>query len=136
MTSAFIPEHEVYGYLADVGIDTPAHFFIDDDSKIANAPFEHGAPVVVKGIARELWHKSDNGALTFCDFDADTVQAQYADMRERVSSKFDWLGALVVERIEFRRGGQAPSEIFVSLQRDQCCGAVVSFGFGGLLTED
>ncbi len=136
MTSTFIPEHEVYGYLAAVGIDTPAHFFADDDSKIAQAPFEYGAPVVVKGIARELWHKSDNGALAFCDFDANAVRARYADMRERVGSRFDWLGALVAERIEFRRGGQAPSEIFVSLQRDQCCGAVVSFGFGGLLTED
>jgi acyl-CoA synthetase (NDP forming) len=136
MTPAFVPEHEVYEFLAAVGIGTPTHFFAEDVAKIADAPFEHGAPVVVKGVARELWHKSDNGALAFCEFDADNVRALYADMRERVSPRFDWLGALVAERVGFARGGQAPSEIFVSLQRDQCCGAVVSFGFGGLLTED
>ena len=136
MTPAFIPEHEVYGYLSAVGINTPRHFFADDEHSIAEAPFEHGAPVVVKGIARDLWHKSDSGALAFCEFDAGSVRSQYVDMRERVSSRFDWLGALVAERIEFGRRGEAPSEIFVSLQRDQCCGAVVSLGFGGLLTED
>ncbi len=136
MTSAFVPEHEVYSYLAVVGIDTPRHFFADDDDRVADAPFEQGAPVVVKGIARDLWHKSDSGALAFCEFDAGSVRALYADMRERLGSRFDWQGALVAERVEFGAGGPAPSEIFVSLQRDQCCGAIVSFGFGGLLTED
>jgi acyl-CoA synthetase (NDP forming) len=57
-------------------------------------------------------------------------------MREQVADQFEWLGTLVAQRIEFQRAAHAPSEIFVSLQRDQCCGAIISFGFGGLLTED
>ncbi len=136
MTSAFIPEHEVYGFLAAVGIGTPRHCFIDNESGLADAPFAAGAPVVVKGIARDLWHKSDSGALAFCDFDREAVAAMHTSMRDKLGQKFDWLGTLVAERIEFRHAKQAPSEIFVSLQRDQCCGAIISFGFGGLLTED
>jgi len=136
MTSAFIPEHEIYGYLSAVGIKTPRHFFVDHESKVADAPFVKGGPVVIKGMARELWHKSDNGALAFCDFDVDAVKAMHRSMCDRVGQRFDWLGTLIAERVEFHSARRAPSEIFVSLQRDKSCGAVVSFGFGGLLTED
>ena len=136
MTSAFIPEHEIYGLLSRVGINTPRYFFVDDDSKVADAPFAHGDPVVIKGIAQDLWHKSDNGALAFCDFDVDAVRAMHGSMSVRVGRQFDWLGTLIAERVEVQSARNAPSEIFVSLQRDRCCGAIISFGFGGLLTED
>lgn len=136
MTGSFIPEHEVYGFLAAVGIGTPRFSFFDDPAELADAPFEGGEPVVIKGIARDLWHKSEAGALTFRDFDRDAVATTHAGMRETLGKQFDWLGTLVAERVEFQRARQAPSEIFVSLQRDQCCGAIISVGFGGLLTED
>jgi acyl-CoA synthetase (NDP forming) len=136
MNSAFIPEHEIYQVLAAVGIKTPRFFFADDECKLADAPFALGEPVVIKGVARGLWHKSDHGALAFCEFDRDAVAATGRDMAAEVGRQFDWLGTLVVERVEARRASNAPSEIFVSLQRDQCCGAIISFGFGGLLTED
>jgi acyl-CoA synthetase (NDP forming) len=136
MTSAFIPEHEVYGFLSAVGIKTPRYCFVEDEDNISDAPFAPGDPVVVKGVALDLWHKSDSGALTFCDFDRDAIAALHVSMREQVARQFDWLGTLIAERIEFKRARQAPSEIFVSLQRDQCCGAIISLGFGGLLTED
>jgi len=136
MTSAFIPEHEIYGLLSRVGIKTPRYCFVDDNSKVADAPFASGDPVVIKGIAQDLWHKSDNGALVFCDFDVDAVSAMHDNMAARVGRQFDWLGTLIVERVEGQSARNAPSEIFVSLQRDRCCGAIISFGFGGLLTED
>jgi len=136
MTSEFIPEHEIYGLLSRAGIKTPRYFFADDDSKVADAPFASGDPVVIKGMARDLWHKSDNGALAFCDFDVDAVRAMHSSMSVRVGRQFDWLGTLIAERVEAQSARNAPSEIFVSLQRDRCCGAIISFGFGGLLTED
>jgi len=136
MTSAFIPEHEIYGLLSRVGIKTPRYCFVDDNSKVADAPFASGDPVVIKGIAQDLWHKSDNGALVFCDFDVDAVSAMHDSMAARVGRQFDWLGTLIVERVKVQSARNAPSEIFVSLQRDRCCGAIISFGFGGLLTED
>jgi acyl-CoA synthetase (NDP forming) len=136
MTSSFIPEHEVYGLLSAVGIETPRHFFADEQSKVADAPFAAGDPIVIKAIARDLWHKSDNAALLFCDFDVDSAIAAYGRMRTALAQRFDWLGLLIAERVEFRRARHAPSEIFASLRRDNSCGAVVSLGFGGLLTED
>jgi len=136
MTSEFIPEHEIYGLLSRVGIKTPRHCFVDDDGKVADAPFASGDPVVIKGIAQDLWHKSDNGALAFCDFDVDSVSAMHRSMSVQVGRQFDWLGTLIAERIEVQSARNAPSEIFVSLQRDRCCGAIISLGFGGLLTED
>jgi len=136
MTSPFIAEHEVYGYLSAVGIAAPRYCFVADERKVGDAPFAEGEPVVIKGMARDLWHKSDDGALVFCEFDAGVVADQVAAMRERVSRRFDWLGILIAERIAFRGARHAPSEIFVSLRRDGCCGAIVSFGFGGVLTED
>ena len=136
MSSAFIPEHEVYGLLSAVGIKTPRHYVVESDVDIASAPFAEGDPVVVKGMARDLWHKSEAGALYFCDFSVDAVAAKHRQMRDDIAGRFDWLGTLIAERIESRLARYAPSEIFVSLQGDQCCGAIVSFGFGGVLTED
>jgi len=135
MTSTFIPEHEIYGLLSRVGIKTPRYFFVDDDNKVADAPFTAGDPVVIKGMARDLWHKSDNGALAFCDFDVDAVSTLHETMSARVGSQFAWLGSLITERVEIKSATNAPSEIFVSLQRDRCCGAIISLGFGGVLTE-
>jgi hypothetical protein len=64
MISAFIPEHEVYDFLSVVGIKTPRHFLVDHESEVAKAPFAAGDAVVIKGIARDLWHKSDAGATS------------------------------------------------------------------------
>jgi acyl-CoA synthetase (NDP forming) len=136
VSSTFIPEHEVYGFLSAVGIGVPRHCFVGHEENPADAPFEEGDPVVLKGIARNLWHKSDWGALAFCNFDRGAIAAIHTSMRENVGKYFEWLGTLVAERVEFLQAKQAPSEIFVGLQRDQCCGAIVSVGFGGLLTED
>lgn len=136
MTSTFIPEHEVYGFLAAVGIKTPRHCFIGKEDKFTDLPFALGDPVVIKGIARDLWHKSEAGALSFCDFDIAAVEATHGRMRGQLGQQYEWLGTLVAERVAFQHAGNAPSEIFVSLQRDRSCGAIVSFGFGGLLTED
>jgi len=136
MTGTFIPEHEVYQLLSAVGIRTPRHCFVGDVQELDAAPFSAGEPVVVKGMARDLWHKSDAGALSFCDFDVDTIAALHRRMHEDVAQRFDWLGTLIAERVEPRTSRYAPGEIFVSLQGDQCCGAIISFGFGGVLTED
>ena len=136
MTSAFIPEHEVYRLLSRVGIKTPRYCFADDESKVADAPFASGDPVVIKGIARDLWHKSDNAALAFCEFDVEAIRAMHRSMSVRVGRQFEWLGTLIVEKVEIQSARSAPSEIFVSLQKDRSCGAIISLGFGGLLTED
>ena len=136
MNTSFIPEYKIYQYLSQVGIKVPRYFYADSEDKILAAPFEAGEEVVVKGMGVELWHKSDNGALAFEKFDQQTVCQRYAEMKQTVSRQFSWLGVLLTEKVAFSKAEGAPSEIFVSLQRDKCCGAIISLGFGGVLTEE
>ena len=138
MTSQFIPEHIIYKYLADVGIKTPRHIFISDSDEIedtSNLPFKAGDNVVYKAMAEDLWHKSDHGGLVFDTFSDKQTQSIYEDIKTKISKDYNWLGLLMTEKVNFKKPPSVPCEIFVSIQRDKCCGAVISFGFGGLLTE-
>ncbi len=136
MSSFFIPEHTIYDLLDQVGISTPKHFFIGANANDLLLPFEKGDPIVIKGMATELWHKSDNDALTFCDYQPEDITKTIKQMADSVGKRYEWLGALVTERVQFISADNAPSEIFVSLQKDSNSGFVISMGFGGILTEE
>jgi acyl-CoA synthetase (NDP forming) len=135
-SSNFIPEHQIYQLLAKVDITTPKHRFIAPKAKDYRLPFAVGTPIVIKGMATELWHKSDNDALVFCQYQPDDTSTTITKMAKAVGKRFNWLGALVTERVNFVSADNAPSEIFVSLQRDSNSGFVISMGFGGILTEE
>jgi len=136
MLNKFIPEFEIYNLLQQAGIKTPKHSVIYNTDDCNNTCFNNGDPVVLKGMADELWHKSDNGALAFCDFSIAEVQQRHIEMSAHVNKSFSWIGTLVTEKVAFKSVQGVPSEIFVSLQRDKCCGAIVTLGFGGLLAEE
>jgi len=136
MKKQFVPEHQVYSFLSEVGINVPRHRLLSSVEDITDLPFGIGEAVVLKGVGMDLWHKSDCGAVHFCEYEADRVAGIHRDMAARLADDYPWLGTLVIEKVAFQVAKGAPSEIFVSLQRDKCCGAVISFGFGGLLTEE
>lgn len=136
MPNSFIPEFEVYQLLKQANIKIPQYSFIQQESDCSNTSFSKGQAVVLKGMATELWHKSDNGALAFCDFSESELKKRHINMSQTVGKEFPWLGTLVTERVSFKSAKGAPSEMFVSLQRDKCCGAIITLGFGGLLTEE
>ena len=98
MSDAFIPEHEVYALLTAAGVRTPRHVFIEEDSQLAELPFEPGEAIVVKGVARDLWHKSDVGALSFLDYHPYELSALHGRMRNELGERYEWLGTLVAER--------------------------------------
>ncbi|WP_196140313.1 acetate--CoA ligase family protein [Aliikangiella sp. G2MR2-5] len=141
MAQSFVSENQVYQLLSRVELKTPKHIFIEksdliqNESAIKKAGFALNEEILLKGMADELWHKSDNGALKFTSYEPEKCQNIIDEMNSEVSKKFDWRGILMTEKVAFRKASNAPSEIFVSLQRDKCCGAVISLGFGGLLTE-
>lgn len=136
MSNSFIPEFEVYQLLKQADIKTPLYSFIQQETDCSNTPFINGQAVVLKGMATDLWHKSDNGALAFCDFSVTELEKRHTEMSQAVGKKFNWLGTLVTERVSFKSTKGAPSEIFISLQRDKYSSATISLGFGGLLTEE
>ena len=69
----FIHETAVYNLLKENGVKTPVCGFISVDGKMSEMPFQDGEKVVVKGLADELWHKSDEGALHFVEFSKDKM---------------------------------------------------------------
>ena len=91
-----------------------------------------GYPVVVKGVAADLTHKSDAGAVRVNVGNAAGVQQACRDIVRNVAAydpdiRLDgWLVA-----------GMAPAglELVLGMQRDPEMGAVVMFGAGGVWLE-
>ena len=129
-TTGFLHEGRAYGLLAAAGLRVPRHGFLESGP----LPFTPGEPIVLKGIADQLWHKSDKGAVHFGAFDLATLTAEAAAMRQRVA-EHPWVGGLVCERVAFQRLPGLPTEALVSLKRDPEAGWLVVFGVGGLQAD-
>ncbi|MBP1773742.1 MAG: CoA-binding protein [Holophagaceae bacterium] len=128
--TGFLHEGRAYGLLAAAGLRVPRHGFLESGP----LPFAAGEPIVLKGIADQLWHKSDKGAVHFGTFDAEALKAEAAAMRQRVS-EHPWIGGLVCEKVAFKRLTGLPTEALVSLKRDPDAGWLVVFGIGGLQAD-
>ena len=128
--TGFLHEGRAYGLLAAAGLRVPRHGFLESGP----LPFTPGEPIVLKGIADQLWHKSDKGAVHFGAFDLATLTAEAAAMRQRVA-EHPWVGGLVCERVAFQRLPGLPTEALVSLKRDPEAGWLVVFGVGGLQAD-
>ena len=91
-----------------------------------------GYPVVAKGVAADLTHKSDAGAVCLNLSDAAGVQQACRDIARNVAAydaniRLDgWLVA---------RMAPAGLELVLGMQRDPEMGAVVMFGAGGVWLE-
>ena len=54
-TKGFLHEERAYGLLAAAGLRVPRYGFLE----AGTLPFAPGEPIVLKGIADQVWHKSD-----------------------------------------------------------------------------
>jgi acyl-CoA synthetase (NDP forming) len=127
---SFVCEAEAYRMLARAGIRPPSHGFAG-----ARPPFAPGTQVVLKGLAEELWHKSELGAVKFMAYDEAAVEAEAGRMRARVEAAGRrWIGALVCEHVRAGRAEGLPAEAFASLLRHEA-GWIALLGFGGLQAE-
>src|ERR1035438_9744375 len=130
LAPGFLHEGQAYGRLAAAGLRVPRHGFLE----AGPLPFVPGEPVVLKGIADQLWHKSDKGAVYFGTFNVETLTSEAALMRQRVA-EHPWIGGLVCERVAFKRLPGLPTEALVSLKLDPDAGWLVMFGIGGLQAD-
>ncbi len=134
-TAGFLHEERAYGLLAAAGLRVPRHAFIDGDFlETGPLPFTLGEPIVLKGIADQLWHKSDRGAVHFGTFEVEALKAEATAMRQRVP-EHPWIGGLVCEKVAFKKLSGLPTEALVSLKRDPDAGWLVVFGIGGLQAD-
>ena len=128
--TGFLDEARAYGLLAAAGLRVPRHGFLE----MGPLPFAPGEPIVLKGIADQLWHKSDQGAVHFGTFDVEALKTEAAAMRLRVADH-PWIGGLVCEKVAFKRLAGLPTEALVSLKRDPDAGWLVVCGIGGLQAD-
>ena len=130
LTTAFLDEARAYALLAAAGLRVPRHGFLE----AGNLPFALGEPIVLKGIADQLWHKSDKGAVYFGNFEPEALKAEAAAMRQRLP-EHPWIGGLVCEKVPFKKVSGLPTEALVSLKRDPEAGWLVVCGIGGLQAD-
>ncbi len=129
--SRFLHEGRAYALLAAAGLRVPRHGFLESGA----LPFAPGEPIVLKGIADELWHKSDKGAVAFAPFETEALRARAAEMRAALGPEHPWIGGLVCEKVAFQRLAGLPTEALVSLKRDPDAGWMVVCGIGGLQAD-
>ncbi len=128
--SGFVHEQACYDLLARAGLKPPRHGWLGE--ALAFAP---GEAVVLKGLAEELWHKSELGAVRFLAFEPTALASAAAEMRTRAEAEgHAWIGTLVCERIRMARAEGLPTEAFAGLTRGEG-GWTLVIGLGGLQAD-
>jgi len=135
MTSNFIHELEAYDLLEQAGLPGLRRGLVRTREDAFGLPFAPGEPVVLKGVARDVWHKSDLGLVRFAAFDPEAVWAQALEMAAAAAAHGEWVGLLVAERVDFRKVQGLPTEALVALRRTPEAGWTLVLGIGGLHTN-
>lgn len=118
--------------LAEYGIRAPEEALAGSADEAAEAAERIGYPVVLKGVAARLTHKSDAGAVALGLGDADAVRAAYNGIIANVAaydSDIALDGVLVAKAVS---GGL---ELVIGINHDPEMGPVVMFGMGGVWLE-
>src|SRR4029077_7778508 len=129
--AAALDEVESKALIRAYGIPTPMEIAVQSPDDAVKAARQIGYPVVLKGVAAKLLHKSDAGAVALNLADDDAVRAAYARIAENVRrAGIETLEAMLVcQQIS---GGL---ELVLGLNRDPEMGLVVMVGSGGVLLE-
>ncbi len=135
MGSTFINEVRAYELLKQAGLDERRLGVVRAEADVAALPFKPGDRVVVKGVAQDVWHKSDIGLVRFETFDPARIWALAQEMEAIGSAHGAWVGTLVVDLLDFRKVSGLPTEALVALRRTQDAGWTLVLGIGGLHTN-
>jgi succinyl-CoA synthetase beta subunit len=123
-------EVESKSLLRGYGIPLPPERMVMTAAEAEQAAREIGYPVVLKGIAAALPHKSDAGLVILSLSNAAAVREAAATLSARAAALAARLdGILVAKQIS---GG---TETVLGVQRDVEMGPVVMFGLGGIWVE-
>ena len=121
----------ISGLMRSYGIPLAREARANDVDAAVAAARDIGFPVALKGIARDLVHKSDVGAVKLDLRDEAAVREAWAAIASAVRSKHGAAleGCLIQE---MARGG---AELIVGVRCDPQFGPIVLVGSGGLLVE-
>jgi len=118
--------------VSSFGINLPREGFAKTPEEAAQIADDIGYPVVVKGVAASMTHKSDAGAVILGLNDNVAVVQACNDISANVSnydSSIELEGWLVAQSIT------DGLELVIGIQRDPEMGPVVMFGLGGVWLE-
>jgi acyl-CoA synthetase (NDP forming) len=135
MTTTFLNELEAYELLERAGLPGLRRGLVVTREDVARLPFKAGDKVVLKGVAQDVWHKSDIGLVRFEAFDVEKIWAHAQEMEAVASRHGAWVGMLVVDMVDFRKLSGLPTEALVALRRTPEAGWTLVLGIGGLHTN-
>ena len=122
-------EAEQIALLRDAGLPMAGTSTVDSADAAADAFTALGRPVVLKGTAPGLLHKTEH-ALVELDFgDAAAVRAAYEAIAERLR-RLETQGEIVVQPMV-----AAGVELILGARHDPGFGTVIAVGVGGILVE-
>ena len=125
-------EHEVYGILSVLGLNTPIHILIRDEKEITASLLARfsSEKIVMKVVARELAHKQDVGGVQTVYKDLEFVKYSYGRMQAACAErKLEVAGILFVEYITYSKA--LGNESLLGFRESEAFGPVISFSKGG-----
>ena len=122
-----LSEHESKELLRSYGIPVTREEEVSDEKSLLKVVREIGFPLVMKGCAPQLTHKTERGLVRV---DIRTEQEALMVFREMTREMKDENGTVLVQ--EMIKGSR---ELVAGLTRDAQFGPCVMFGLGGIFTE-
>jgi len=114
------------------GVPIPDEIVAADPDEAVAAARRIGYPVVIKGIAAALTHKSDAGAVKLGLADEGSIHIACRSIRENLA-RYD--AAIALEGFLVAAAVPGGLELVLGVHRDPEMGPVVMFGTGGILLE-
>jgi acetyl-CoA synthetase (ADP-forming) len=124
-----LTETEAKALVRIAGVGSPEGAPASDAESAVQAAARIGYPVVLKGVSRDIVHKSDVGAVRLDLRDAGAVRAAYGEIEANVWRAGTFDGCSVQRMIE---GGV---EMILGARWDAQFGAVMLVGAGGVFVE-
>jgi len=123
-----LSEYESKQVLAAYGIPVTREYLAANEPEMRDAAARIGYPIVLKGCAAELAHKSEKGAVRVDIRNDAEARAAFAEICEAMAAS--GTGSVLVQEY---LGGRR--ELVAGMIRDPQFGPSVMFGLGGILTE-
>ena len=123
-----LSEYESKQVLAAYGIPVTREYLAANEPEMRDAAARIGYPIVLKGCAAELAHKSEKGVVRVDIRNDAEARAAFAEICEAMAAS--GTGSVLVQEY---LGGRR--ELVAGMIRDPQFGPSVMFGLGGILTE-
>lgn len=119
-----LSEDHALDIFATLGVRTPRRISVDDPTAAAEAAASFGRPVVLKGIAEGVTHKTERGLVAISPLNVEATAREMSSRNQDLDLSF-----LVVEQI------RGDLEVLVGYKRDDVFGPVIILGTGGIWAE-